>query len=165
MSEGVLRVTSLDTPLGELTVALSSEGVVATAFDDEEPEHAIAGLEERLGLTARSAVRGMATIRREVEAYFDGRARTFSTPPRPAIDGRRVPSSRLGGHRVDPLTASCGPMAMSPPWRATRARHGRRHAAQPQPDGALVPATASSMPAAPWVATGATKPQTLAPQS
>ena len=80
VSEGILRITALDTPLGELTVAISSEGVVATAFDDEDPDHTIAGLEERLGVTARSAVRGMATIRREVEAYFDGRARTFSTP-------------------------------------------------------------------------------------
>lgn len=81
MSGEVLRVTEVATPLGELTVVISSEGVVATAFDDEDPGLTVAALEERLGIAARSPVRAPASLRREVEAYFAGSATTFPTPP------------------------------------------------------------------------------------
>jgi methylated-DNA-[protein]-cysteine S-methyltransferase len=76
-----LRVVELSTPLGELTVVLSSSGVVMTAFDDQDPAPAIAAMAERLGATARYVTRGSATIRRETRSYFEGRGRAFSTPP------------------------------------------------------------------------------------
>lgn len=81
MSGEVLRVTEVATPLGGLTVVSSSRGIVATAFDDEDPGLTVAAIEERLGVTARAAARVMAPIRREAEAYFAGSATTFSTPP------------------------------------------------------------------------------------
>jgi methylated-DNA-[protein]-cysteine S-methyltransferase len=76
-----LQFTAMPTPLGDLTVVISSRGVVATAFDDEDPTLTIADLEARLGVTARSASGGPETISREVDGYFDGRRTTFSTPP------------------------------------------------------------------------------------
>jgi methylated-DNA-[protein]-cysteine S-methyltransferase len=91
LSAAPLRVTEISTPLGALTVVVSAVGVVATAFDDEDPDLAIVKLEERLGTSARSAVRGMAPFRRDVAAYFDGRARTFATPHDLAPMGQGFP--------------------------------------------------------------------------
>jgi len=68
----VLARTSLDTPLGPFTLVMSEHGVVATAFGDE--------LDDDLRRESREARRGLATERREVEAYFRGRLRVLETP-------------------------------------------------------------------------------------
>lgn len=87
-----MRSVEVPTPLGSFAVVVSVNGVVATAFDDEDPE--LEGLERRLGVAIRPDGRFMAPVRREIEAYFAGRARTFRTPTdlRLAGDGfdRRV---------------------------------------------------------------------------
>ena len=86
-----LHVTEASTPLGELTVVISSMGVVATAFDDQDPAETIAEVEERLGATVQAASHDAANIRREIEAYFDGDRDALSTPAdlRPVGDGFR----------------------------------------------------------------------------
>jgi methylated-DNA-[protein]-cysteine S-methyltransferase len=73
------RSVRVATPLGELTVVAGSTGVIATMFDDEGSETELERLEARLGVAVRPDGRGLAAVRREVEAYFAGRGRTFRT--------------------------------------------------------------------------------------
>jgi len=68
----VLARTSVDTPLGPFTIVAGDDGVVATAFGHE--------LDDDLRRESREARRGLAAARREVQAYFAGRLRTFETP-------------------------------------------------------------------------------------
>jgi methylated-DNA-[protein]-cysteine S-methyltransferase len=75
-----LRYLEIDTPLGELTVVTSDEGVVATLSDRERAAGALEALERSAGGAARRATRELASVRRELRAYFAGTARTFATP-------------------------------------------------------------------------------------
>ena len=82
------------TPLGVMSLVVSDHGVVATAFDDEDPDAAIAGVEARLQARIRASSRRTAGVRRDVEEYFEGRSRGLRTPPDlvlvPHGFGRRV---------------------------------------------------------------------------
>ncbi|MGB7804506.1 MAG: cysteine methyltransferase, partial [Actinomycetota bacterium] len=78
MSGLELLVGEVATPLGALTLVASPRGVVATAFDDDDPDATVAGIEAKLDARARSAQRRLSTVRREVEDYFEGRIRTFA---------------------------------------------------------------------------------------
>lgn len=77
-----LAATSVDTPLGPFTVVVAaSSGVLATFFDDDGDR----GVElERLEARAETAIAtragGLASVRREVRAYFAGRLQVFATP-------------------------------------------------------------------------------------
>jgi methylated-DNA-[protein]-cysteine S-methyltransferase len=77
-----LHVVSLDTPLGEFTVACSARGVVATAFTEQGEDRALvaARLEERYGRPVHRGGPDLVRVRTEVDAYFGGRLRAFSTP-------------------------------------------------------------------------------------
>ncbi len=75
------RSTSVPTPLGDLTIVLSDDGVMATMFSDEDAGPELDRLEARLGSSIRpGAARGFTPVRREVEDYFRGTGRTFETP-------------------------------------------------------------------------------------
>lgn len=84
------------TPIGDLVVATSARGVVATAFMDEgdDVEETVARIAERWSAPVRPASRAMRPLAREVEGYFRGRVRAFTTPVdlswRPQGFGRRV---------------------------------------------------------------------------
>ncbi len=70
-----------DTTLGELLVAVTRAGVVATLFaDDENTGPWIEDLETRLGRSVTGPRRTRSEVAREVEAYFAGRLRSFETP-------------------------------------------------------------------------------------
>lgn len=80
--EGLLDVAyaQVDSPLGPLTVAATERGLVTLAY----PERSLDGLLERLAaevsprvLEAPARVDG---IRRELDEYFSGSLRRFSTP-------------------------------------------------------------------------------------
>ena len=75
-----LRYTDVPTPLGTFAVMVGDNGVVATAFDDEETEVELERLERRLGAEIHRDARTLAAVGREVEAYFAGRGRIFRTP-------------------------------------------------------------------------------------
>ena len=77
---GAVAATSVDTPIGPFTVVAAPSGVLATFFDDDGDRVAeLDRLEARLGMPI--AARGaLASIRREVRAYFAGRLRVFATP-------------------------------------------------------------------------------------
>jgi O-6-methylguanine DNA methyltransferase len=64
--------TTIDTPLGPLTVFAGDAGIVRTMFVEDGPGDEV--------LDAPEDRRNAAPIRREVEAYFRGSLRTFETP-------------------------------------------------------------------------------------
>jgi len=73
-----LRFATFPTPLGAFTVIASREGVVATTVGPTEP--LLDDLAARLGGRADAAPRGLASVGRELHAYFAGRLHTFRTP-------------------------------------------------------------------------------------
>jgi methylated-DNA-[protein]-cysteine S-methyltransferase len=75
-----LRATTVGTPLGALTVVVTSAGVVATLFEDDDREPTVDALERLLGGGLRDSPRGLAKIRAQVDAYFEGRLRAFDAP-------------------------------------------------------------------------------------
>jgi methylated-DNA-[protein]-cysteine S-methyltransferase len=82
-----LRAESIATPLGELTIVCSAEGVVATIFEDEDTDLgvAMARIDGTSGPSppgSRGRERSVASAaRREIRDYFAGRTRRFSVRP------------------------------------------------------------------------------------
>jgi methylated-DNA-[protein]-cysteine S-methyltransferase len=76
---GPLAATTVSTPLGELIVVVSPHGVLATAFDDDGPDVELRGLEETIGAPVGRGGE-LAAVRGEVDCYFRGSLRSFSTP-------------------------------------------------------------------------------------
>jgi methylated-DNA-[protein]-cysteine S-methyltransferase len=75
--------TSIETPLGRLTVVSSGRGIVATAFDegDDEAERGLDALERTLdAVVAVARGRTAERIRREVDGYFVGRRGALRSP-------------------------------------------------------------------------------------
>jgi methylated-DNA-[protein]-cysteine S-methyltransferase len=73
--------TVMGTPLGEMAIVVSDDGVVWTTFSEDDPVPELEALESRLASPIRrSGARRMAPVRREVDAYFRGTGRTFATP-------------------------------------------------------------------------------------
>ena len=97
-----LRLVTVDTPLGTLTVACSSRGVVATTFIEEGEDRALeaARLEDRYGRPTRLGGAALAPVGREIDAYFAGRLRAFATP----VDLGTLPDGF--GRRVLEVTAT-----------------------------------------------------------
>ena len=73
-----LRYLEVDTPLGEVTVVASPEGVIATLSEAERAAGALEGLERVADAAARRAPRDLGPVRRELDAYFAGTLRAFS---------------------------------------------------------------------------------------
>jgi len=71
-----LRYTTTPTPVGEMTIVRSDEGVVATTDDPGELE----AFERAYGGPARRSARALAPVVRELDAYFAGRITRFATP-------------------------------------------------------------------------------------
>lgn len=73
--------TVMGTPLGEMTIVVSDQGVVWTMFSDDEDVSELDALEARLASPIRRhAARALTAVRREVDAYFRGTGRTFAAP-------------------------------------------------------------------------------------
>jgi len=71
----------MGTPLGEMAIVASADGVVWTTFSEDEDVPELDALELRLASPIRrNAVRALNPVRREVGAYFRGTGRTFATP-------------------------------------------------------------------------------------
>ena len=71
----------MGTPLGEMAIVASADGVVWTTFSEDEDVPELDALELRLASPIRrNAVRALNPTRREVDAYFRGTGRTFATP-------------------------------------------------------------------------------------
>ena len=71
----------MGTPLGEMAIVASADGVVWTTFSEDEDVPELDALEMRLASPIRrNAVRALNPVRREVDAYFRGTGRMFATP-------------------------------------------------------------------------------------
>ena len=74
-----LRSVTTGTPFGAWRLLVTGDGVAATL--DADDAETMERLESRFGTAARAAPRDLGAVRREVEGYFRGRVRVFSTPP------------------------------------------------------------------------------------
>ena len=77
---GPFSATSVATPLGELILVTSPVGVIATAFGEDAFDVELERLEAAVGGPIDRSGRGTSPARREVDRYFRGRLRSFSTP-------------------------------------------------------------------------------------
>ena len=80
--EGLVDVAyaSFDSPLGPLLVAVTPRGLVRVAYEGEGDEPVLAELADRLSPRVLHAPERTDAVRRELEEYFEGERRQFSTP-------------------------------------------------------------------------------------
>ena len=76
---GLLDVAygTLDSPLGELTVFMTRRGLVRLSYDGESLEDALVELAARVSPRILRAPARTDSVRRELDAYFAGRRRSF----------------------------------------------------------------------------------------
>jgi methylated-DNA-[protein]-cysteine S-methyltransferase len=75
-----LRYVEVATPLGELTIVASEQGVVATLSEPDRASGGLEGWEAAVGTPARRSPKELSSVRRELDRYFAGRLRAFETP-------------------------------------------------------------------------------------
>jgi len=80
--EGLMDVayTQVDSPLGPLTVAATSRGLVRLAYPERPLDQVLAGLADAVSPRILEAPARLDPIRRELDEYFEGRRRRFETP-------------------------------------------------------------------------------------
>jgi len=80
-AEGLLDVAygELDSPLGALLVAVTGRGLVRLAYPGEERDRVLGELADKVSPRILHAPEHTDTIRRELDDYFAGRLRRFST--------------------------------------------------------------------------------------
>lgn len=76
----------LSSPLGDLLVGVSEQGVAAIRFDPD-PEHDLERLARLAGPRVLRSPRSVDVARRELDEYFSGRRRSFDLP----LDLRGLP--------------------------------------------------------------------------
>ena len=74
--EGLIdvAVSMVESPVGDLLVAVTPQGLVRLAFD---PEHVLDELAERISPRVVEAPTRLDPVRRELDEYFEGRRRAF----------------------------------------------------------------------------------------
>jgi methylated-DNA-[protein]-cysteine S-methyltransferase len=86
---GLLDVgyASVDSPVGRLLVATTREGLVRVAFPEEPEDHVLEELAAGVSPRVLASARMTQTVRRQLDAYFEGRTKGFRT----RVDWRLVP--------------------------------------------------------------------------
>ncbi|MBO3745985.1 methylated-DNA--[protein]-cysteine S-methyltransferase [Streptosporangiaceae bacterium NEAU-GS5] len=107
-----------DTPVGRLTLGVTTRGVVACSYEDEHT--VFARLNQAIGTFIGPDPRRIDPLRRELEAYFAGRLRAFSTP----VDLRLA----SGFTRTAVQMAAAVPYGKTTTYRDIAARMGRPQA-------------------------------------
>ncbi len=81
-AEGLLDVayTTVDSPLGTLTIAATPSGVVRIAFDNERQDDVLAELAAKVSPRVLSAPARLDDTRRELDEYFQGSRTAFDLP-------------------------------------------------------------------------------------
>jgi methylated-DNA-[protein]-cysteine S-methyltransferase len=69
----------VDSPVGRLLVAVTPKGLVRVAFAEETEEHVLEELSIALSPRVLESARMTETVRRQLDAYFEGRTRAFRT--------------------------------------------------------------------------------------
>lgn len=87
-----LGYATVPTPVGELLLVASPEGLLRVAFEREDHDAVLAGLAARLGPRVLRSDGGLADAARQVEEYFAGRRRSFDL---------RLDLRLLSGFRLD----------------------------------------------------------------
>jgi methylated-DNA-[protein]-cysteine S-methyltransferase len=79
--EGLLDVAyaELDSPLGELLVAVTPRGLVRVAYEGEPRDEVLAELSDEVSPRLLRAPERTDAVRRELDDYFAGRHRSFET--------------------------------------------------------------------------------------
>ena len=93
MTSPRLAWSTIASPAGELVAVRSPTGIARLGFADDDVDLLVREAVEETDLPASRDDRALGALRREVDAYFAGRASTFSIPPDlTRIDGfvRRV---------------------------------------------------------------------------
>jgi methylated-DNA-[protein]-cysteine S-methyltransferase len=82
LEEGLLDVAYgwVDSPVGRLTVAATTRGLVRVAYPFREPEAVLEDLARKISPRVLEAPERLDDIRRELDEYFEGRRRDFSVP-------------------------------------------------------------------------------------
>jgi methylated-DNA-[protein]-cysteine S-methyltransferase len=80
--QGLLDVayTTVDSPLGTLTIAATPSGVVRIAFDNEAQDDVLAELATKVSPRILSAPPRLDIARRQLDEYFDGSRTAFDLP-------------------------------------------------------------------------------------
>ena len=81
--EGLLDVaySSVDSPLGKLTVAATPRGLVRISYDEfRDAEETLEDLARRISPRVLEAPARLDPVRRELDEYFDGRRTEFDVP-------------------------------------------------------------------------------------
>ena len=106
--EGLLDVAyaSVDSPLGELTVAMTPAGLVRVAYSDYSGQEAVVeDLAERLSPRVLESPARLDPVRRELDEYFEGRRRDFDLPGTPIRLLLRSGDNPYAGRRKPNVTA------------------------------------------------------------
>jgi methylated-DNA-[protein]-cysteine S-methyltransferase len=79
---GILDVAyaEMDSPVGELLVAVTPRGLVRVAYEGEPEDEVLAELADRVSPRVLRAPERTDAVRRELAAYFTHRRRAFETP-------------------------------------------------------------------------------------
>ena len=70
-------MTRLDSPIGELFVAVTPRGLACVAFEDEDRDEVMARLARELSPRILEHAAATDTVRRELDEYFAGERRRF----------------------------------------------------------------------------------------
>jgi methylated-DNA-[protein]-cysteine S-methyltransferase len=82
VSEGLVDVGygTVDSPLGELTVAATPRGLVRIAYPSNDPDYVLEELAARVSPRVLEAPAYIDEVRRELDEYFEGRRKRFDLP-------------------------------------------------------------------------------------
>lgn len=82
-----VAVSEVDSPLGRVTLFVTETGLVRIAYPDERLDHVFEEIAEVVSPRVLEDPRGTERARRQLDAYFEGRRRSFTVP----IDWAFVP--------------------------------------------------------------------------
>ena len=75
-----VAVCTVESPVGELYVAVTPKGLARVSFADEDHREVLAELAERLSPRILESRRATDEVRHELEQYFEGRRTRFEVP-------------------------------------------------------------------------------------
>jgi len=75
-----VAVASVDTPIGELLLAGTDEGLVRVAFENQDFDEVMSDLAARVSPRVLEAPRRLDAVRRQIDQYFEGRRTEFDVP-------------------------------------------------------------------------------------
>lgn len=75
-----VAVASIETPIGDLLLAETDEGLVRVAFDNQDFDAVMSELAANVSPRVLEAPRRLDPVRRQIDEYFEGRRREFDVP-------------------------------------------------------------------------------------